>query len=70
MLKQLNLASEGSFINAEMLIKAKCRNAKIKQFGVYYQPRLHGRSHLSSVSDILKMLQEATAFRMGRLGIF
>lgn len=67
-LKQLNLASQGSFICAEMLIKARRRKAKIVQFGTLYQPRLHGLSRLSSLGDIFKIIQEAIVFRlMGQL---
>ena len=62
-LQRLALSSEGSFIDAEMLIKAHYYNTKIIQFGTRYFPRLKGSSRLSSVSVILKILQEAFAFR-------
>lgn len=63
LLKELNLRSEGSFIDAEMLIKAQRRGAKIVQFGTKYFPRLEGMSGLSNLSIIIKILQEALAFR-------
>ena len=67
LLRELNLASEGSFINAEMLIKAIRRKAKVVQFGTTYFPRMSGSSHLSSISVIAKIIQEALAFRVGML---
>lgn len=67
LLHQLHLTSEGSFISAELLIKASRRGAKIVQFGTRYFPRVCGRSTLSSFGVILKILQEAFAFRFGKL---
>ncbi len=67
LLRQLDLASEGSFINAEMLIKAMRCKAKIIQFRTTYFPRLKGKSRLSSIGIIAKILQEAFAFRFGML---
>jgi glycosyltransferase involved in cell wall biosynthesis len=67
LLRRLNLSSEGSFIDAEILIKAKRSKAKIVQFGTQYFPRKNGKSKLSSLATILKILQEAFIFRFGLL---
>ena len=64
LLKELNLSSEGSFIDAEILIKARRRKAKIIQFGTRYFPRENGFSRLSSVGVIFKILEEAIRFRL------
>ena len=66
-LKKIHLRSEGSFIDAEMLIKARRLHAKIAQFGVRYFPRLNGSSRLSTFGVIFKILKEAFAFRLGFL---
>ncbi len=64
LLKSLGLFSEGSFIDAEMLIKANRKGARIIQFGTLYYPRLKGTSRLSNISTIVKILQEALIFRL------
>ena len=64
LLKQLRIRSEGSFIDAEILIKGRRNGAKIIQFGTQYFPRLRGKSKLSSLSVIFKILQEALLFRL------
>lgn len=62
-LKTKNYFSEGSFIDAEILITAKRDGAKIAQFGTEYFPRLVGLAKLDSISVIFKILQEAFLFR-------
>ncbi len=57
-LKYVNLQSEGSFIDAEMLIKAQRYGFKIIQFGTNYFPRSRGVSTLSSSNVILKIIKE------------
>jgi glycosyltransferase involved in cell wall biosynthesis len=64
LLKELSLSSEGSFIDAEMLIKARRKSAKIAQFGTIYLPRTKGISRLSSPDVIFKILKEAFIFRL------
>jgi glycosyltransferase involved in cell wall biosynthesis len=54
----MDLRSEGSFIDAEMMIYADRLGLFICQIGVDYFKRRHGHSHLSSVSTILKIIQE------------
>ncbi|HVF75623.1 MAG TPA: glycosyltransferase family 2 protein [Acidimicrobiales bacterium] len=57
-LDRVNLESEGSFIDAELLIRAQKAGFEIIQFGVDYFPRTRGESSLASGSTILKILRE------------
>jgi glycosyltransferase involved in cell wall biosynthesis len=63
-LDKVALESQGSFIDAELLIKSKLHGFKIVQFGVDYFPRNRGVSTLSSPEVIFKMLRELVRFRM------
>lgn len=60
---RINLESEGSFIDAELIIRAKKLNMGVVQFGVDYFPRTRGVSTLSSPSVIAKILREALKLR-------
>jgi len=64
MLDKVVLESEGSFIDAELLIKSKLHGFKITQFGVDYFPRNRGASTLASPDVIIKMVRELVAFRV------
>jgi len=66
LLDKLVLCSEGSFIDAELLIQAKQKRAKIVQFGTEYFPRKKGISRLSGPRVILKILKEALIFRFSQ----
>jgi glycosyltransferase involved in cell wall biosynthesis len=54
----MSLKSEGSFIDAEFLIRARRAGASIIQIGVDYFPRTRGLSTLSSPGVILTILRE------------
>ncbi|MBI5048503.1 MAG: glycosyltransferase family 2 protein [Deltaproteobacteria bacterium] len=56
--KYISLRSEGSFVDAELLIKANKYGFKIIQFGTNYFPRTRGVSTLSSSNVIIKILKE------------
>src|SRR5436309_9332778 len=56
-LQSFELKSEGSLIDAELIVKAKNRGFTIQQIGLDYFPRLRGTSHLSSPSVIFKILR-------------
>lgn len=58
---KLELTSEGSFIDAELLIRAQGLGYRVIQFGVDYFPRSVGVSTLSSSSVIGKILREMLA---------
>ena len=57
-LEAIELKSEGSLIDAELIVKAKNRGFAIQQIGLDYFPRIHGTSHLSSPRVILKIFAE------------
>jgi glycosyltransferase involved in cell wall biosynthesis len=60
---KVNLKSEGSFIDAELVVKAQRHGYTVIQFGVDYFPRTRGISTLSSPTVILKILREAVSLR-------
>src|SRR5690606_3564180 len=62
-LDAVELRSEGSFIDAELIIRAHRRGFKIVQFGVDYFPRTRGVSTLSSPAVIATILREMVALR-------
>ncbi len=57
-LDHVELRSEGSFIDAELLARAKHLGFHIIQFGVDFFPRSRGVSTLSSPSVILRIVRE------------
>lgn len=57
------LRSEGSFIDAELMVKAAYLGFKVMQFGIDYFPRSRGVSTLSSPRVVLRMLRELFALR-------
>lgn len=57
-LEAIELKSEGSLIDAELVVKAKNHGFAIQQMGIDYFPRIRGTSHLASVGVILKILRE------------
>ncbi len=59
----ITLRSEGSFIDAELIIKASRLNYRILQFGVDYFPRIRGESTLSSPGVIKTILTEMWQLR-------
>ena len=61
LLDRIELRSEGSFIDAELLIRARRVGASIIQIGVDYFPRSRGISTLSSVGVIATILAEMAA---------
>ena len=59
----LELRSEGSFIDAELMARAERRGYAIVQFGVDYFPRTRGVSTLSSPRVIAEILHELRLLR-------
>jgi glycosyltransferase involved in cell wall biosynthesis len=62
-LEHVELKSEGSFIDVELLARASNLGFHIVQFGVDYFPRSRGVSTLSSGSVIAKILREMMTLR-------
>jgi glycosyltransferase involved in cell wall biosynthesis len=60
---KVTLASEGSFIDAELIVRAMRHGYKVVQFGVDYFPRTRGVSTLSSPAVIVKLLREMFTLR-------
>jgi glycosyltransferase involved in cell wall biosynthesis len=59
----VELKSEGSFIDAELVIRAQRAGYRIVQFGVDYFARTRGVSTLSSPAVIVKILRELRELR-------
>ena len=59
-LDEINLKSDGAFISAELLIRAKKKGFRIKQIGVHHYPRLGGKPTGAKISVILKAFYELT----------
>ena len=57
-LKQIHLISEGSFIDAELLIETHKRGYTIREIGLCYYPRVAGESTLASNAVIKKIFAE------------
>jgi glycosyltransferase involved in cell wall biosynthesis len=57
-LESIELKAEGSFVDAELVVKAIRRGFRVFQMGVDYFPRSRGISTLSSPSVIAKILKE------------
>jgi len=61
-MRSFTLTSEGSFVDAELLARAKLANLQVVQIGVHYFPRRAGRSTLASPGVIVKILAEMGLF--------
>jgi glycosyltransferase involved in cell wall biosynthesis len=60
-LESIELKSAGSFIDAELVVKAIRQGFRVFQMGVDYFPRTRGASTLASPPVIAKMLRELVA---------
>ena len=61
--EHLSLSSEGSFVDAELIIRANKLGFNVIQFGVDYFPRTRGESTLASGSVIRKIISEMLHLR-------
>ena len=61
--EHIDLKSEGSFIDAELFVRASRLGFQIMQFGVDYFPRTRGVSTLASPAIIVKILREMFTLR-------
>ncbi len=57
-MRHVRLNSEGSFIDAELLLEARRAGYQIAELGLNYYPRVAGTSTLASGSVVLKLLRE------------
>ena len=64
-LDSLDLRSEGSFIDVEMLIQLSSHGFETEQFGVVYQPRTRGVSTASSFATIRTIFSEMRSLGPG-----
>jgi hypothetical protein len=62
LLERVTLRSEGSFIDAELLLRARGAGAHVIQMGVDYFPRRHGASKLSSPAVVFGILREMAGY--------
>lgn len=65
LLDRIELRSEGSFIDAELLARAEAAGATVVQVGVTYWPRTAGTSTLSSARAIATILVEMARLAPG-----
>jgi len=58
--EKVELKSNGSFIDAELIIKSIRRGYKVCQMGIEYFPRIESRSRASNLGTVLGILKEMT----------
>lgn len=63
-LERILLTSEGSFIDAELLLELQREGARFCELGLNYYPRVAGTSTLASNKVILKILKEMIRYRL------
>jgi len=66
MLKDVALTSEGSFIDAELLIEAHRHGYSLREHGLNYYPRVAGVSNLSGLGIVAKILREMAVYMVRR----
>jgi glycosyltransferase involved in cell wall biosynthesis len=62
--EKTRLTSEGSFIDAELLLEARRQGVRIAEIGMDYHPRVAGKSRLGSCRVVLKVLSEMLRYRI------
>lgn len=67
--EHVQLRSEGSFIDAELIIRSRKLGYDVIQFGVDYFPRTRGESTLSSLSVIRRIVAEMFTLRRELRGL-
>ena len=71
-LKQMRLRSEGSFIDAEILLEARRLKTRIVEVGIQYHTRVAGQSTAASNTVVLRLLSEMGRYwwrlRTGKAG--
>jgi chitin disaccharide deacetylase len=64
-LERFDLRSEGSFIDAEILLEARRMGCRLAEVGIQYHTRVAGVSSLSSMAVVIKILRELLLY-LGR----
>ena len=67
-LERILLTSEGSFIDAELLLEMQRAEARFAEVGMDYYPRVAGASTLASTSVVIKILSEMMKYRREAYG--
>ncbi|GAH43045.1 unnamed protein product, partial [marine sediment metagenome] len=67
-LERILLTSEGSFIDAELLLEMQRAGAVFAELGMDYYPRVAGVSTLASGSVVFKILAEMMKYRIEAYG--
>jgi glycosyltransferase involved in cell wall biosynthesis len=62
--EKIMIISEGSFIDAELLLELRRVNARLAEIGMQYYPRVAGQSTLAGPGVILKILAEMFRYRV------
>lgn len=68
LLDEIILTSEGSFIDAELLLEMRRVGAVISEIGLDYYPRVAGVSTLAGNRIVLKILREMISYRINAYG--
>jgi glycosyltransferase involved in cell wall biosynthesis len=66
--QRMSLVSEGSFIDAELLLKMARQRARIAEIAMDYYPRVAGESKLAGFGVIMKILAEMWRYRIKKHG--
>jgi hopanoid biosynthesis associated protein HpnK len=66
LLTQMRLRSEGSFIDAELLLEAARLGARAREVGIHYHPRTAGVSTAASTRVVLHIFREMWRYWRGR----
>ncbi len=70
LLEQMHLRSEGSFIDAELLLEAARLGARVREVGLHYHTRVAGLSKAASSKVVLRILREMWRYwRRRRAGL-
>ena len=62
-LEAIDLKSEGSFIDAEIILETMRKGFQVREVGMMFYQRTAGKSSLAGTGVILKILQELLAYR-------
>lgn len=68
LLQQIRLRSEGSFIDAELLLEAHRLGANIQEVALHYHPRVAGVSTAASTQVVIRILGEVWGYARRRAG--